>query len=309
MRSAHGSIITVNGVVRACGMSAFVHANVLDAAIANPMPLLTKRLLLSDAATLGRSSFLNEKDIARGNTRDGLHLLIMQANLDASAGDGDILFGQLTRAFYRQHEGYRLVRVVADYVGPVGVAAARSGEFEIICEFTSIAPGINIPSALAVVTPERAAARSNTTTQAFVYTPPRILFTAREQALLRCAVDGSPDEAIAARLGVGLSSVKARWTRVQQRAVRMAPELFRAVPLPKLSNRRGAQTRHLLLEYVRANPSELTPYFRDATRTSAPQRATPCAGSAVAPPRERRRLDAEADTEPEAALSSSDLER
>jgi len=269
-RCAHGSILTVNGVPRACGLSAFVHADVLDAGIADPMPLLAKRLLLWETAAPQRSPFLDETDIARGNAREGLHLLIIQAHFDASTGHADILLGTLTRAFYRLHAGYRLVRVVADYVGEVSVGVARAGEFDVIREFPSIAPGLDVPSALVVLTPESGGARSGTIIQTFVYHPPRVLFTAREQELLRCALEGAPDDIVAERLGLTLSSVKARWTRVQQRAMQMVPELFHSVPLPKQAHRRGAQTRHLVLEYVRANPSELTPYLRDVARAGPP---------------------------------------
>jgi DNA-binding CsgD family transcriptional regulator len=295
-RCAHGTIITINGVTRACGLSAFVHADVLDAAIPHPLPLLTKRLLLAAAADSRARPFLEQADIARGNARDGLHLLILQANIDTSTGHGDVLFGQLTRAFYRLHDGYRPARVVADYVGPVAVAVARAGEFDIVREFPSIAPGIDIPSALVVLTPAAAAARGNTTIQTFAYNPPRIMFTAREQELLRCALDGAPDDIVAGRLGVALSSVKARWTRVQQRAIQMVPELFLSVPLPKQPHRRGAQTRHLVLQYVRTHPSELTPYLRDGVRAASPPVA-----------RARRQLDAASERDQRVRAAAADV--
>src|SRR5918993_1787645 len=61
-RCAHGTIISMNGVVRACGLSAFVHADVLDAAIVQPMPLLAKRLLLNAATESGTLPFLDDAD-------------------------------------------------------------------------------------------------------------------------------------------------------------------------------------------------------------------------------------------------------
>jgi hypothetical protein len=270
-RCARGSICTVDGVTSGCGMSAFVHAEVLDEALAAPEPLLTKRLLVAAASRPDRSPFLAPADIGEGNARRGLHLLILQANVDDSAGVGEVLRGWLTRAFYRLHDGYRLVRVAGEYVGPMAVGVTRSGEFELVHEFSSAVTGIDVETALVVLTPERAA---SATMQTFVYSPPTILFTAGEQELLRCALDGAPDDIVARRLGVTLSSVKARWTRVQQRAMQMAPHLFETVPRPKQPHQRGAQTRHLVLEYVRAHPSELTPYLRDHEQTSARSRAT-----------------------------------
>ena len=308
-RCAHGTIISMNGVVRACGLSAFVHADVLDAAIVQPMPLLAKRLLLNAATESGTLPFLDDADIARGNARDGLHLLILEANVDTSTGHGDLLLGQLTRAFYRSHDGYRLVRVVAEYVGPVAVGVARAGEFDIIREFPNIAPGLDVGSALVVLTPAGASARGNTTIQTFVYEPPQIMFTAREQDLLRCALDGAPDDIVAGRLATSLSSVKSRWIRVQQRAMQMAPELFQAVPLPKQPHQRGAQTRHLVLEYVRAHRSELTPYLRNHAHAAPAREAPGRRQLEVESHRDRRLRDAAADVAPRSGtLPETDAE-
>lgn len=273
-RCARGAVCTVNGVISGCGLSAFVHADVLDTALASPQPMLTKRLLLAAASRSHRSPFLAPIDIAQGNATHGLHLLILQANVDESAGLGDLLRGRLTRAFYRMHDGYRLVRVAGEYVGSMAAGAARAGEFEVVHEFASTATGLDVPTAVLVLTPERAGPRGSATMQTFVYNPPSILFTAGEQELLRGALDGAPDDIVAGRLGITLSSVKARWTRVQQRATQMVPELFETVPQPKQPHQRGAQIRHLILEYVRAHPSELTPYLRDQGRASAPLQPT-----------------------------------
>ena len=297
-RCALGTMITVDGVPRACGLSAFVHADILDAEIAQPSPLLAKRLLLSAAPPLQALPFLDDAGIACGNARDGLHLLILQANVDTRTGHGDVLLGQLTRAFYRLHDGYRLVRVVADYVGPMAVGVARAGEFDVIREFPAIAPGIDIPSALVVATPAGATARGNTTIQMFAYNPPRIMFTASERELLRCALDGAPDDIVAGRLGVAVSSVKARWTRVQQRAMQTVPELFQSVPLPKHPHQRGAQTRHLLLEYVREHRSELTPYWREHGRGTSARLTKAHRRIEAEPGDDRHPRDAAADVAP-----------
>ena len=71
----------------------------------------------------------------------------------------------------------------------------------------------------------------------FAYSPPRLLFTVAEQQLLSEALTGITDETLSLRLGIPLSAVKARWSRIQHRVARTAPELFKGVP--EMSNRHG----------------------------------------------------------------------
>jgi hypothetical protein len=128
----------------------------------------------------------------------------------------------------------------------------------VVGQFDDIVPGLK--SVVGMLTRERAVAQTSVMMMAFDYDPPQLRLTAAERELLTAALDGATDDALARRLGVPLTSVKARWTRIEQRAVCHCPELFRHVPSPRHADKRGAQTRHLVLEYLRANPSELTPY-------------------------------------------------
>jgi len=90
----------------------------------------------------------------------------------------------------------------------------------------------------------------------------RLFFTTAEQTLLGEALAGFTDETLSGRLAIPLSAVKARWSRIQDRVARTAPELFKDVPVAPDRLGRGVQTRHLILQYVRDHPSELTPYAR-----------------------------------------------
>jgi hypothetical protein len=47
----------------------------------------------------------------------------------------------------------------------------------------------------------------------------------------------------------------------------MAPQVFAHVPVAPYRRARGVQTRHLILQFVRDNPSELTPYPSPGRRT------------------------------------------
>ena len=99
----------------------------------------------------------------------------------------------------------------------------------------------------------------------FTYHRPYLQFSASERRVLQAALDGSTDATIAATLGLSVHAVKATWTRVLRRIAGKArpPFAARIGALRGDGPRRGAQVRHLIVEYVRHNPSELR-----GTRTS-----------------------------------------
>ena len=82
------------------------------------------------------------------------------------------------------------------------------------------------------------------------------------QSLLSVALSGGTDEWLSERLGIPVTAVKSRWIRIQQRTATRLPQLLQEVPMGH-ARVRGVQTRHIILDYVRRTPSELTPYDRD----------------------------------------------
>jgi hypothetical protein len=176
-----------------------------------------------------------------------------------------LVIGEIIRAFIELHRGYRIARIVNEAIGAGGVdLLTLNGDYDVRRHFSHIAPNVALRSAVGVLTRERAEARQSSMLGMFAYKPPQVPFTRAEQHLLRAGLDGAPDEVVAARLGIPISSVKARWTRVYQRVVQCLPNLVEHVRAPHAGDRRGAQIRHLVLEYIRQNPSELTPYQRRA---------------------------------------------
>jgi hypothetical protein len=137
---------------------------------------------------------------------------------------------------------------------------ARGGSFTEVRQFDLHEPGGQvISSGVFVLDREDAVARRSPLLPLFTYSPPRVWFTPPEQQLLRAALSGMTDEGLRMKLGVATSTVKARWTRIQQRVSARLPEL-RAHLSKGPANGRGPQIRHLILDYVRRNPSELTPH-------------------------------------------------
>ena len=137
---------------------------------------------------------------------------------------------------------------------------AKAGNARVVREFREIAPGMPIATRVMTLDRDFAAERKSSNLALFVYNPPKVFFTDAEQELLLAALDGGTDDVLSARLGIPMTATKAPWNRVQARVAERVPAL-----LGDLSTRidghgqRGPQFRHLIVDYVRNNPSELTP--------------------------------------------------
>lgn len=153
-------------------------------------------------------------------------------------------------------------RIVGQAFGAQGAdIVVRSGAYpDVRLDVSVDRNGVEVVSAVFSMTHRQAVNGYSALLPMFTYFPPRVLFTQPEQCVLLEALDGATDAQIATRLGIGVAAVKARLTRAYERVQARLPGL-----LPQRDaddTVRGAQVRHLVLEFVRDNPSELTPYER-----------------------------------------------
>jgi hypothetical protein len=244
----------------------------MDAYLADPQPHLGKRLLV-DAQAPESTSVLPVSGIAERNAGAGLQMVVANTACDTGARDGATVLGVLMRAFQDIHRGHRIARIVTEVFGEDAISALiHSGSCEVLRVFNLSAPGRQLRSLVGTLTREQAVASTLPLLAMFAYSPPRLFFTTAEQELLAEALAGVTDETLSRRLDIPLSAVKARWTRVQERAAGRAPHLFKDVPVPPRGGR-GVQRRHLILQYVRHLPSELTPYAQTPAR-ARPHRDT-----------------------------------
>jgi hypothetical protein len=257
---ALGAIVFEDKHARAFGITTFVDERFVDAYLAQPHPHLGKRLLL-EADKPGCSDILDVHQIGLRNAGAGLQLVVANTCYDTSAHEPDTVLGRLIGAFQEVHRGYRVARIVNEVFGEAGISVVEdSRTYEVVRIFDLQVPGRKLQSLVGTLTREQAAALKNPLLTMFAYSPPRLFFTATEQRLLSEALAGITDERLSERLGIPVSAVKARWSRIQERVARMAPELFEHVPATPNRGGRGVQTRHLIVQYVRDHPSELTPY-------------------------------------------------
>jgi hypothetical protein len=260
---ARGALVLQDGRVRGFGITVFADGNRVDRLLATPQPQFGKRLLLGDSAR--HDGILNRRRIAEGNATDGLQLVVINTNYDPSTKDPDGVIGAIIAAFISVHSGFNIARIVNEVSGDAAIeVAVTSRSFDLLQRFTDIGGAKGLSSALTVLSRERAGDTRNPLLAMFVYSPPQIFFTEAEQRILRLALRGLPDAAIARQIGVQTTAVKGRWTRLQERAFAAKPELIQGPTANVRGRGRGPQNRHWILEYVRRHPSELTPYARRA---------------------------------------------
>jgi hypothetical protein len=255
---AQGSLLRANGRACGVGMTVFVTESFALRYGQRPFPHLGRHLLIG---TQGReAAILTEKAIGVANAGEGLHMAVVITHIDPGVADRVSTLGTLIQAFVTTHAGFRIRAIINEVFGDANIADVRAGDaFAIRAEFDPRTSTACIPSIVSTLDRAYVIARRSPFLPMFVYNEPQIVFSDEQRTLLKAALDGDPDEVLAKRLGVSVHAIKARWTRIQQRAVRRQPLLLEHIRAAA-HNRRGPQIRHIILRYVRTNPSELRPY-------------------------------------------------
>ncbi len=262
------------------GVTVFLQERAADQLVGQPQPRLGARVLAGRQDSPG--PILDVPAIARGNAQGGLHMVVINQGWDMPAEDAGawpMLMGAVLHDFQEVHRGFRLARVVGEAFGEDGVEiVTKSRAYANTREFTSRGPtGAAARSVVFWSTRAEAAQQWSPLLPMFTYNPPRIFFTGQEQDLLREALAcGATDPVLAARLHLTVPAVKARWKRLFERVADRMPELLPARD-QRATAARGAQLRHVVLQFARRHPSELTPYYvaharRGAALVRAPHR-------------------------------------
>lgn len=258
---ARGIVLLSGSRPRGVGLSLFASCAWIDRYLSDPDPLLGKQLLLATDFETG--PILTRSAIAAGNKHNGLTVVVLGQGhdlTDRTRQEMPELFGALLQGFLDHHRGFRISRIVDEVLGDLNIEAIDGTRlFPPPVRLESVLlNGGPLRSALYVLTREQALAGYSPLLPVFIYNPPRIFFTAAEQELLAKALSGAPDEVLAAQLGIRVSAVKARWNRIHHRAAAVLPQMYGTGETSRPGSR-GAQVRHLIVDYVRQHPSELTP--------------------------------------------------
>lgn len=244
---------------RAYGVSVFVSHAEAEEIVASRRARIGARLLLDAGFP---NVVLSHDEVGERNASgEGLELLVASVQYLPDLGFGQEILGTMMKAFMDSHQGYRLRRVLCESFGDASIAAlTASGSYTMTALFEEDGRPSEPRSELGLLTRDTALKGTVGLLPMFVYTPPVVRYTRPEQRLLKAALSGATDETVRSTLGVTLTAIKSRWLRIQERTARRLPLLFDDVAQGGPSGARGVQTRHIVLDYVRRTPSELTPY-------------------------------------------------
>ena len=254
---ARGSLLRDNGLARYFGLTVFVDHATGAALMTDPHPRIGASLLADPG-----HSILDSEAIGRGNANDGLHMVVVSQGWDFSGVVGNPwppLLGSILKEFEDVHAGYRLSAIMGEVFGDGGEVVLKSRAFPNTRQFTAAAGrGAALPSLVYWITRCEAEVGCSTLLPMFSYGVPRLLFTPQEQRMLRHALSGATDAELALQLGASLTAIKSQWRRVFDRAAVVDDTLVGADYFG--AGTRGMQKRHVILDYVRRHPEELTAY-------------------------------------------------
>ena len=253
---ARGSLLRDNGLARYFGLTVFVDHATGAALMTDPRPRIGASLLADPAR-----SILDREAIGKGNANGGLHMVVVSQGWDFSGVVGNPwpqLLGSILKEFEDVHAGYQLSAIMGEVFGDGGDVLLKSRAFPNTRQFTAAGRGVALPSLVYWITRCEAEVGFSTLLPMFSYGVPRLLFTPQEQRMLRHALSGATDAELALQLGASLTAIKAQWRRVFDRAA-VVDETLVGPDYPGAGTR-GMQKRHVILDYVRRHPEELTAY-------------------------------------------------
>lgn len=250
------------------GLDVFVASWFIDQAPTLP-PYLGPHLLQLRAT--GRSPILTPAEVSEAAAGEGLNVLGLHsgwAEEDLSREEIHRVWHLVVETFAIQHRGLNLRSFCSemygerdrDFMGQLGARVWNDFEGFFAQNPAARPPADRHPYLVGMMRSEALAQAGTLAFAAFFPTAPRFAFTARQQQVLRCALAGHTDAAIAAELGVSLVTVKKLWGSIYVRVQdRDAGALPLTLPPPCEGQQRGSEKRRFLLNYLRSHPEELRP--------------------------------------------------
>jgi len=256
--------------VLAFGISAAIKDAHLAMVAEKRAPFVSRSLF--DAWRSGDDPFLDEASYATANARDGLNVIVMHNGVEDAIVQRHLqdALSLLTETFVAQHRGSNIKIVLHE---AFGVPAQFALDLGLVItpyaqEYDTHLAGVPAGRMPIVVSMTRAEAERRPGNLVFAqiflrFSPPVCDLQSAERRLLRLALEGTPDEAIAEILQIAPRTIKKRWSDVYARmehVTRLAPGGD--------GGHRGAEIRRHVLRYVREHPEELHAYdpsFRTAT--------------------------------------------
>lgn len=250
------------------GLSVFVADWFADRA-ASMAPYIGQRFL--ELYSQNRSPMLTRKEVAHANAHQGLNVFFLHVGWPErwlTPLEIKQVRHFLADAFVMLHRGYKLRSTFHEFHGKEELAMLLAMGGRLWSDYAwffrlhpDLAPPADRWPYLGGTTREEALRQEGTVAFALFSSPaPRYSFTPRQQEVLRMALLGSTDEAIAQELGVKLVTVKKLWEAIYERVASRDPGVLPSyVSQASNGSRQYKQRRRFLLDHIRSHPEEIRP--------------------------------------------------
>lgn len=245
----------------AAGASVFVSEAFAHEEISNPRPGLNGRVLAEFTRRTG--NVLAPQQIAEDNASDGLNVLVLFGRPLRKANEEEAAEAalELATSFVELHAGYRFRRTFIELKDSVDIHHALSTRVYTLIPYGSQTNITSETTALGVVSSEAVAFMPGSMlTALFRPRTPQLALRVTDQELLRAALKGSTDAELARHLKISIAAVKRRWEDIYRNVAGSDLPISATFKAKSAEGKRGAQKRHLLLEYLRQHREELRPF-------------------------------------------------
>jgi hypothetical protein len=245
-------------------------------------PFLNLRLLEKWRA--GERAFLNLKEIAAGNSGNGLNLAILHIGLDDSHLTPEDAFRarhMLQELGVTYHAGYQIKELLNQYYGKGWKKLFNNSGYTLRRDYSEFIGTPYLPARLAskirpylVGTTFEEALQNPGTRVANLCSksiPPRFNFSPGEKDVLERALSGETDQEISKSLHLSLWAIKKRWQGLYGKVERLDPNLLApnkgGQSLPEENSK--AERRRYFLDYLRNHLEEIRPTLGPRRKNAA----------------------------------------
>ena len=253
--------------VLAFGVSLAVSRARFEAIVEKRAPFIGRALL--EECRSGENPLLLDS-FARANGKGDLHLAIAYNGVHESIGPQFLpdALTLLSEHFIVQHAGLNLEALVHEAYGiPKEIASDLGMEFVAYSQVhEAVLDELSSQNRPSLMTMSRDHARRHpgnlALNQMFLrFTPPKCFLGISERRILRFAIEGLADDAIAQTLQIAPSTLKKRWAAIyasMEKVIERSPG--------SEMGQRGAEVRRHVLQYIRRHPEELHAYAIEEER-------------------------------------------
>ncbi len=260
------------------GMTVFVSDDFSRGVRTTFPPPLSRRLF--ESWLQGRQYSLGRKEIAWGNSKEGLNLALIHIGYKQGLSPHEMipLNFRVQEAFFQFHSGFQIKEYMLDIFTEEHGAAIANHDGRVVRKYGG--GPIRVPREgslkplylMGAKRDEEARPTGRSSLlNLFHAARPRFGFSAGEKDVLEKALFGETDKQISRSLDLTLWAIKKRWQGVYEKVERLHPQLLLSTsgPPDDLPKDSKAERRRYLLDYLRHHLEEIRPTLTPHRKNAA----------------------------------------